>query len=328
MAVVTSSAPLLSLYTSSVTPFNCRFSSNISNPGVQSIVSVPSRGRQHLGHRRSVTVASQLCEHETLNIDKSALNVAEAVSEGELWATACLRVRSFYNFRPSVGIEDHKRYLAEREFEALKERVAGKREGFRRVSCINATLPLLQVSSFSDDLGITCKFSDSGEDRVVVGTLDLNQCVSLPDEITGMKPKGIGADFLRAYVSNVCVAKELHRNGLGYALVAKSKLVAENWGNNFSYTCPLIFTYPLIPCIYNVCISGNAPLFYTCTLSRTQHTHTHMEGDYIYLSSHSLYIQCVHLVQCSIILFLHPLTHSTHTHTHTHGGRHVHTCRY
>ncbi|KAL6331718.1 hypothetical protein AAG906_016714 [Vitis piasezkii] len=126
--------------------------------------------------------------------------------------------------------KDHKRYLAEREFEALKERVAGKREGFRRVSCINATIPLSQISSFSDDLCAACKFTDNGEDRVVVGTLDLNQCVRLPDEITGMKPQGIGADFLRAYLSNVCVAKELHRNGMGYALVAKSKMVAQEWG--------------------------------------------------------------------------------------------------
>ncbi|KAL0383136.1 UNVERIFIED_CONTAM: hypothetical protein Scaly_0600900 [Sesamum calycinum] len=73
------------------------------------------------------------------------------------------------------------------------------------------------------------RFSQKGEDRVVVGTLDLNQCISLPDEITGMKPKGIGADFARAYISNVCVAKELHRNGLGYELIAESKVVAEDW---------------------------------------------------------------------------------------------------
>lgn len=47
--------------------------------------------------------------------------------------------------------------MAEREFEALKERVAGKREGFRRVSCINATIPLSEISSFSDDLCAACK---------------------------------------------------------------------------------------------------------------------------------------------------------------------------
>ncbi|KAA0049760.1 Acetyltransf_1 domain-containing protein [Cucumis melo var. makuwa] len=74
------------------------------------------------------------------------------------------------------------------------------------------------------------EFSDSGGDRVVVGSLDLNQCVRLPDEITGMKPEGIGADFARAYLSNVCVAKELQRNGLGYALIAEAKTIAQDWG--------------------------------------------------------------------------------------------------
>lgn len=51
--------------------------------------------------------------------------------------------------------------------------------------------------------------------------------------------QGIGADFARAYLSNVCVAKELHRNGLGYALVAKSKLVAQEWGMNFDIICSM-----------------------------------------------------------------------------------------
>ncbi|KAK1550772.1 hypothetical protein Q3G72_024590 [Acer saccharum] len=162
----------------------------------------------------------------------SSLFVSETASEDELWAAACLRVRSFYDFDPNTfSVQDHKKYLAEREFEALKERIAGKRMGFGRVSCINATVPLSQLSSLSDDLCVACKFTDDdGEDRVVVGTLDVNQCLRLPDEITGKKPEGIGADFARAYLSNVCVAKELQRNGLGYELVAKSKIVAQGWG--------------------------------------------------------------------------------------------------
>lgn len=48
-------------------------------------------------------------------------------------------------------------YLAEREFEALKERIAGKREGFKKVSCINATLPLSQLSNSADELCAACK---------------------------------------------------------------------------------------------------------------------------------------------------------------------------
>ncbi|KAL3532924.1 hypothetical protein ACH5RR_006445 [Cinchona calisaya] len=190
----------------------------------------------------SLSISSQLYNHQQTpppitkesprtRIDKSFLDVSEATSETELWAAACLRVRTFYDFQDqSFGIQDHKKYLAEREFEALKERIAGTRLGFKRVSCINATLPFSQLASISDDLCNFCKFSNGEEDRVVVGTLDLNQCIRLPDEITGMKPKGIGADFARAYLSNVCVAKELHRNGLGSDLIAKAKLVAKDWG--------------------------------------------------------------------------------------------------
>ncbi|XP_059636120.1 GCN5-related N-acetyltransferase 7, chloroplastic isoform X3 [Cornus florida] len=175
----------------SANSLDCRFISSFCNPTSLFSVAFPA-------HRRPITVASHLCTQETLTIDKSAFNLAEAVSEDQLWATACLRVSSFHDFQHTFAKEDHKRYLAEREFEALKERVAGKREGFRRVSCINATVPLSQIATISDDLCSECK--------------------------------GIGADFARAYLSNVCVAKELHRNGLGYALVAKSKMVAENWG--------------------------------------------------------------------------------------------------
>ncbi|KAK6944284.1 hypothetical protein RJ641_025386 [Dillenia turbinata] len=132
--------------------------------------------------------SSNLCEDEK-TLDKTFWKIHETFSEDELWAAACLRVRSFYQFQPSTfAVEDHTKYLAEHEFEALKER-----------------------------------FSDNGEDRVVVGSLDLNQYIRLPDEITGSKPKGNGAEFARAYLSNVCVAMELHRNGLSYALVAELK---------------------------------------------------------------------------------------------------------
>ncbi|KAI3694731.1 hypothetical protein L1987_77701 [Smallanthus sonchifolius] len=164
-------------------------------------------------------------EFERIRTDKSSLKIEEACSDSELWATSILRVRSFYDFKSTFGIQDHKKYLAEHEFEALKERVAGTKEG-EKVSCINATLPLSQTTNFPKELCSSCKFSDDGEDRVVVGTLDLNQCLSLPNEIAGMKPKGIGGDFARAYLSNVCVANEWQRNGLASLLVEKSKSVA------------------------------------------------------------------------------------------------------
>lgn len=41
----------------------------------------------------------------------------------------------------------------------MKERVGGKRKGFRRVSCINASVPLSQISSLSvsDEFCAECK---------------------------------------------------------------------------------------------------------------------------------------------------------------------------
>lgn len=120
--------------------------------------------------------------------------------------------------------------MTEREYEALKDRVGGMRIGFKRVTCINATLPLSPSLVSAHELCSSCKFLEDGENRVVVGTLDLNQCLSLADELTGKKPQGTGPDLKRAYLSNVCVAKELQRNGLGYALISKSKEVAREWG--------------------------------------------------------------------------------------------------
>ncbi|XP_039164124.1 uncharacterized protein LOC104436722 isoform X1 [Eucalyptus grandis] len=180
----------------------------------------------------STQVLKEGTRDDRVVVDRSLLEFEEASSDDELWAASCLRVRTFNQFNPSTyAVEDLKRSLAEREFEALKERIAGKRESFRRVSCINATLPMSQIMIGSNDLLSTCKFSKSGKDRVVVATLDLNQCLWLPDEIVGTKPQqDIGADFARAYLSNVCVAEELQRNGLGYALIAKSKIVAQEWG--------------------------------------------------------------------------------------------------
>ncbi|XP_010913599.1 GCN5-related N-acetyltransferase 7, chloroplastic isoform X4 [Elaeis guineensis] len=180
---------------------------------------------------RPGSTASHLCEREALTLDGGSLSVKESSLEEELWAAVRLRVRTFYEFKTeSCGIEDYTRYLTEREFEALKDRIAGKRIGLKRVSCINATLPISPFLASADELCSACKFSNNGEERVVVGTLDLNQCLRLTDELTGKRPEVLGSDIMRAYLSNVCVAKELQRNGLGYALVSKSKKVAREWG--------------------------------------------------------------------------------------------------
>ncbi|XP_068649172.1 GCN5-related N-acetyltransferase 7, chloroplastic [Aristolochia californica] len=237
MALLSASVqPLIPLSSSiySITPWTCGFFSKYpsSFPVCPSRVSFSRIAfPETCAARGSRFVVAQVCTQESLILDGSVLTVDEAVSDDELWAAARLRVRTFYEcIQSSYGVEDHKRYLAEREFEALKDRIAGKRIGFKRVSCINATLPVSQALRSAVELCSSCKFSKDGEERVVVGSLDLNQCPRLADEIIGKRPEGIGADFARAYLSNVCVAKELHRNGVGYALVSKSMEIAYEWG--------------------------------------------------------------------------------------------------
>lgn len=160
---------------------------------------------------------------------KLSLALSEAVSDDELQAAANLRVRIFYEFKQSYRVEEHRRYMSELEFEALKKRIAGKHSGFKRVACVIATIPISEALEFMDDLCSSCKAVINGEERVVVGTLDLNQSNQLPDEIGGTRPKGYAADFTRAYLTNVCVAKELQRKGIGRALVMQSVKIAQQW---------------------------------------------------------------------------------------------------
>ncbi|KAI0492471.1 hypothetical protein KFK09_026744 [Dendrobium nobile] len=142
--------------------------------------------------------ATNICKQETIGVDLSLSSVKECFSDEELHAAVRLRIRTFYDFNESCGVEDYRKYLTEREYEALKERVAGKKIGFKRVRCINATLPSSTTLKPFDELCSSCK--------------------------------GIEADLKRGYLSNVCVAKELQRNGFGHALISKSKKVARHWG--------------------------------------------------------------------------------------------------
>ncbi|URE26553.1 FR47-like protein [Musa troglodytarum] len=135
--------------------------------------------------------ASHLCEQERLAFDRSFLSVGEAMSDDELWSAIHLRVRTFYNFNESYGIEDYKAYVAKREFEGLKDRIAGKTMGYRKASCINATLPISAYGGSIDELCSICKFSKKEGDRVVVGTLDINWCLQMADELTGKRPKDL-----------------------------------------------------------------------------------------------------------------------------------------
>ncbi|RWW89398.1 hypothetical protein BHE74_00001649 [Ensete ventricosum] len=101
--------------------------------------------------------ASHICEQERPAFERRFLSVGEAMSDDELWAAIRLRVRTFYNFNESYGIEDYKAYVAKREFEGLKDRISGKTIGFRKASCINATLPISAYGGSTDELCSICK---------------------------------------------------------------------------------------------------------------------------------------------------------------------------
>uniref|UniRef100_A0A804REN4 Uncharacterized protein n=1 Tax=Zea mays TaxID=4577 RepID=A0A804REN4_MAIZE len=119
----------------------------------------------------------------------AAVAVREFVTLDELRAAVRLRVRTFHEYADdSVGTEDHRKALADREFEALQDRISGKMINFRRVSCINGTVPLSPSLMSAEELCSMCKFVEDGKERLVVGSLDLNQCLWLPDELTGKRP--------------------------------------------------------------------------------------------------------------------------------------------
>nr|CAD1839808.1 unnamed protein product [Ananas comosus var. bracteatus] len=45
---------------------------------------------------------------------RGSVAMREFVKEEELWAAVRLRIRTFYEFNESCGVEDHRKYLAER----------------------------------------------------------------------------------------------------------------------------------------------------------------------------------------------------------------------
>lgn len=168
------------------------------------------------------------------------VSVFEASSDAHLRAACNLRVRSFHTFRQTCRLQEYRKLLEELEFEALKERIEGKRTGFGNVSCVVATIFVSDVLHFQDDQFSSCKIDGTrdGElrDQLVVGSLDLNQTAKLPDEICGAHPKGIEAHRNRGYLSNVCVAKELQRRGIGSTLIKHTKKLAQLRGISDLYT--------------------------------------------------------------------------------------------
>lgn len=99
MALVSSSSPCSSHPFPSSDRWNCRLSSSSSSP-LHTSMAASRRLRC-----RPIAASSLCTDNQTIPpssaIDRSAVSVAEAFSEDQLWAAASLRVRSFYEFNPS-----------------------------------------------------------------------------------------------------------------------------------------------------------------------------------------------------------------------------------
>ncbi|GJP60986.1 hypothetical protein CLOP_g18197 [Closterium sp. NIES-67] len=121
------------------------------------------------------------------------------------------------------------------EAQCLEDKVAGLLPGFKKVSCLLATVP--------DPSGAILPPREEPSSSLqvaqgwVVGTLDLNLGLRLPGEnLCGQYPsKGLRIESRRAYLSNVCVAPAARRLGVAYRLMQSAKDLAQSWGVEHLY---------------------------------------------------------------------------------------------
>ncbi|KAG6543994.1 hypothetical protein Mapa_014618 [Marchantia paleacea] len=173
-------------------------------------------------------------EDEELNL------VLESATSGEkLRAAATLRARSFFAYpegRSTTARKMHQKMKADDECAVLTRKIEGLEQGYKRTACLIATCPSSEVPDSGRDLHEMCSVAGPRtEGYLVVGTLDLNQGLSLPGEVMGECPTGPEADVKRAYLSNVCVAEEVRRRGVGMELVEYAKESAKLWGISYLY---------------------------------------------------------------------------------------------
>lgn len=216
--------------------------------------SSPVLGRVEFGG-----VAFESRAFQTLMVD--GLVFQQARSPELLRAAAYLRAVSFYSFpegRSEEAVQLHRKMKVADEFSALKSKVAGLQQGYKRIVCILALYPLSRLADSSvvklhPSLKVTL---DNGEEHVLVGSLDLNQGIALPGESAVKKVPEMSASFNlarttssvnlstpsrriqaiggnlreRGYLSNVCVAPLMRQRGIGTALLQQAQAVAQLWG--------------------------------------------------------------------------------------------------
>ena len=140
--------------------------------------------------------------------DPSLVDVRESTVSNELRAAAAARALSFYTYpadRSEFSVRAHRNMRIDAEWDAIRAKIAGTDVAFRhsRVSCVVATLDLDENGDAPGGwAGATLAKHDGSKDsstpapdgsnarRVVLGTLDVNQGVSLPaEELAGQFPR-------------------------------------------------------------------------------------------------------------------------------------------
>ncbi|KAH9561043.1 hypothetical protein CY35_06G141600 [Sphagnum magellanicum] len=158
----------------------------------------------------------------------------EGKSPEQLRAAAYLRATCFYTYpegRSEEALKLHRKMKAEDEWSALTSKVAGLEQGYKRTACILALCPLSELADSSISLNPFCKVVlENGEAHSVIGSLDLNQGCQLPGELSGNYPEDGNAEHKRGYLSNVCVAPQVRKRGVGAALLHRAQEIAQSWG--------------------------------------------------------------------------------------------------
>ena len=140
--------------------------------------------------------------------DASLVNVRETEVSSELRAAAAARALSFYTYpadRSEFSVRAHRNMRIDAEWDAIRAKIAGTDVAFRRsrVTCLVAALDLDRdgvapggwaEAGVDANLDPSC-FANVAPDgsnarRVILGTLDVNQGVSLPaEELAGTLPR-------------------------------------------------------------------------------------------------------------------------------------------
>ncbi|KAG5414202.1 hypothetical protein IGI04_001769 [Brassica rapa subsp. trilocularis] len=153
-------------------------------------------------------------------IDKSTIVISETASEDELWAEACLRVGTFnelnhssYNIQitedtwPSVSSRPLRIEFQERGKVLRGYPVLTLPFHFRNYNLFRGFMLCISLMGYKTELWWGALISTNA---------------------VGFLMKSLEQNH-RAYLSNACVARELHCNGVGYILNEKSKGVAREW---------------------------------------------------------------------------------------------------